>query len=90
MVTIMPINDVPANPPEPERVSEEHEAEYVRRSHETRDVLKAEENMRREAASRAQRMRQAEIDLRKKGRPHDHYVQAIDKAVEAMRRDAAA
>ncbi len=77
------------NEEEPEAIPEALQDEYARCGWQTTDVLKAEEKMRREAASRAQRMRQAEIDLRKRGKPHDHYVQAIESAVEAMRRDAA-
>ncbi len=78
------------NEEEPEAIPAELTDEYARRGWQTTDVLKAEEKARREAASLAQRVRQDMLDLRKAGKPHEHYVRTIETALEAMRRDAAA
>ena len=61
----------------------------VRARHDAFDVLKGEEKARREARSRYERARQAELELRRRGKPHEHHVQAIEAHIEAMRRDAA-
>ncbi len=76
------------NEEEPEAIPAELQEEYADAAGILFGVLKHEEKARREAASRAQRMRQAELDLRKAGKPHEHYVRTIETALEAMRRDA--
>lgn len=75
------------DPTEPELMPLSEES--IRARQEAFDVLKGEEKARREARSRAERIRQAELDLREKGRPHEHHVQAIEERLAAMRRDAA-
>ena len=62
----------------------------VRARQDAFDVLKGEEKARREARSRAERLRQAELNLRQQGKPHEHHVQAIEAALAAMQRDTRA
>ncbi len=85
MMTIVPVNDVPPNPPEPERISKEDEDRYGRLSCDNMEVLKAEENMRREARSRAEKLRQHEMELRREGISPARQLAVIDAAIEELR-----
>lgn len=75
---------------EQEGIPEALQEEYSRTSWDTFDVLKGEEKAKREARSRAERLRQAEFELRKSGKSHEHYAQTVDAAIEAMKQEARA
>jgi hypothetical protein len=64
--------------------------EYARRGWETVELLKGEELAKRQARSRAERLRQAELELRRRGKSADEYARAVDEAIDAMRREAKA
>lgn len=73
-----------------EVVRDDLQTSITQRAHEVEDVVKAEELARREARRRAERLRQAELELRQKGHSHERYARVIDGAIEQMRRQAAA
>lgn len=73
-----------------ESVPEHVQAEYSRVSWETFELVKGEELAKRQARSRAERLRQAEIELRQKGKSADRYARTVDDAIDAMRREAKA
>lgn len=75
---------------EPESIPEHVQVEFSRQAWETFAVVKGEELAKRETRSRAERLRQAEFALRQKGKPHKHYAQVIEDAIEAMNREAKA
>lgn len=75
---------------EQEGVPENVQEEYSRNGWHTFDVLKGEELARREVRARAERLRQAELELRQKGKSADQYVRAVDDAIEAMKQEAKA
>lgn len=68
----------------------EIQARYSRQGWDNLAILKGEELAKREARSRAERLRQAELELRKSGKSHEHYAQAVDAAIEAMKQEAKA
>jgi hypothetical protein len=88
--TIMSTQDVPTSPPEPERIPADLEDEYARQAKVVFGVVKGEEQARREARSRAERLRQAELELRQSGRSADQHAKTVDDAIAAMRREARA
>lgn len=88
--TIMSTQDVPTSPPEPERIPADLEDEYARQAKVVFGVVKGEEQARREARSRAERLRQAELELRQSGRSAEAHAKTVDDAIAAMRREAKA
>ncbi len=77
-----------ANGPEPEVIPEDVVDGYAKENRKRFEVLKAETIARKETRSRLERLRQAEIQLRKQNKPVDHHIQQIEKAIDAMNRDA--
>lgn len=69
---------------------EEVTAEYSRTAWETFEVVKGEELARKQTRSRLERLRQAEIQLRKQGKPAEHHIAQIEEALVAMEREAKA
>ena len=80
----------PEGEQEPESVPSDYQDVLSERANATFQVVKGEELARREARSRAERLRQAELQLRQQGKPHEHHVQAIEAALAAMQRDTRA
>lgn len=79
-----------ANGPEPEVIPEGVVNGYATENRKRFEVLKAETIARKETRSRLERLRQAEIQLRKQNKPAEHYAKQIETVIDAMNRDAQA
>ncbi len=75
---------------EPEAIPAKLQAHYSDNGWQNMEVLKGEEKARREARARAERLRQAELELRQSGKSHEAHAKTIDRAIEQMKQDAAA
>ncbi len=73
------------NEEEPEAIPADLQEEFSRNGWQTMDVLKAEENARRESRSRAERLRQYEMELRREGVSPARQLAVIEGALEEMR-----
>lgn len=62
--------------------------EITARIREVEDVVNGEEIAKQEARRRAERLRQAELELRRKGKSADEHAKRIDEAIDAMQDEA--
>lgn len=73
---------------EPESVPEAYQTLISAEATAVFEIVKGEAKAKREARSRAERLRQAELELRQKGKSHEHYAQVVDAAIAAMKQEA--